>query len=216
MKISFNELYKRCVYSSIAHAVYTFREPFFAFEQSWDNKNFSFYINSTRGTISFDEGKQIVSAAARYESSNRIQLYPAKNAVDLFKGAPQDVVALAESEALQYLIDDVNGIQCPVATVAMWNKGNEITLSDSEDIFVEHGGDFILKLCNLNFNLVDHWQQEYELTSIESDLINNIFTSFMSNQQIVLNKESKKMLKKSKGKKQGLESLGEIGIKLKI
>lgn len=53
LQMTFNELYERCIYSSIAHAVANLRFPFFSYEQSWDGDNFSFKPDS-EGTISFD------------------------------------------------------------------------------------------------------------------------------------------------------------------
>ena len=215
IKISYRELYERCVLSSIAHAVYTFREPFFSYEQSWDKKNYSFCVGSTRGTISFDDTLGVAAGAVRDDKSERIKLYPQKNAYELFEAAPAAIIRLAKDEALEYLYDTIGEVTRPVATVALWNDGNDVILSDERSTFVGHGGEFILLLCDLSVDLGHYWREQYSLSDDELALVGMLTTAVLNGQTFTLPKNFKKMLKKSVGLKEGLEALDELGIDLR-
>lgn len=215
--ISFDTLYERCIYSSLAHAVYTFRDPFFAYEQSWDNLNYNFCFGSTRGTISFDKTHCVVAGAVREDISTRRQWYPSKQACELFASAPQDVFQLAKKETLEYLYDTIDDISCPVATAVMWHDGTQLFLSDEKQVFAKHGGNFVLLLSNPAFDLNQFWKNQYTLTREELILIDEISKSInKDNRLVTLPSEYKTMLKASNGFNEGLESLMELGIKIQF
>ena len=74
LKMTFNELYERCIYSSAAHAVANLRFPFFSYEQSWDGNNFSFKPGS-EGTISFDFDTKIIAGALKVILSRLVDTF---------------------------------------------------------------------------------------------------------------------------------------------
>lgn len=210
--ISYQVMYERCIYSSVAHAVYTFREPFFSFEQSWDNCNYSFYIGSVRGTITFDKTLNIFVGAAREEKSNRIRWYPKKQAIEFYKNAPHKVNEIAAKETLEYLYDDIDGILRPVITVSMWHDGKTLFISDDELNFSEHGGDLFLLLANKNIDLIEFWREQYSLTSDELLLIEELCENILHGVPIYASREKKNKLKKMIGATEGFESLAELGL----
>ena len=210
--ISFDLLYERCVYSSLAHAVFTFREPFFAYEQSWDNDNYSFYTGSTRGTISFQLTRRFAAGAARDDKSSRRSWYPMKHATELFSFAPREVLQLSQDETMEYLYDTINGVLCPIATVAMWHDGEKLYLSDPEAEFVQNGGSFFALLSDASFDLSEYWKNQYSLTDSEIVLVNQLKGAVHTGLPFIIPKPLAKNLKLSKGLKDGLESLLELGI----
>ena len=102
LHFTFEELYKRCIFASAAHAVANLKFPFFSYEQSWDGDNYSFKMSS-EGTISFDFSKKIIAGAGIDNESPRFMQYPEFQAIELFSDAPDRIRHLAEREALQYL-----------------------------------------------------------------------------------------------------------------
>lgn len=115
-----------------------------------------------RGTITF--AKDNCVAVFRNENSERLD----KNIsyLEYFKNAPVDVLRLAETEVLQYLLENVNENSQPVITTAFW--GNEVIKSDDKlDDFLENGGDIILVEFMKIEEAVKQWSLEYEFLEKE-------------------------------------------------
>ncbi len=207
-------LYFNCIYASVAHAVYVFKNPFFAYEQSWDGNNYSFQYGTARGTISFDAEADLIAGAARDDSSPRLSGYPEMNAASLFDEAPLPVKKLAVSETLQYLYDTKGGQKKPMATVSFWSEDNKIVLSDTMNDFSQNGGAFLLILTDSFENEKNFFLNEYEFNNEEIELVEMIYKSFLDgNKKIKLNRDWKYLLK-GKEYSEGHISLAEIGIHL--
>ena len=143
LQMTFDELYERCIYSSVAYAVANLRFPFFSYEQSWDGDNFSFKSGS-EGTISFDFEKKVIAGAIIDNESPRLGKYPDYQAIKLFSDAPDSIKQLADKEALQYLLFEIDGTVLPAATTAFWVDSEGLCIfDDSIDEFWENGGEFI-------------------------------------------------------------------------
>lgn len=57
-----NDLYKKCLYASIAHAVMTGKYPLLSDEIAWDGKNYLFQnMQGVRGVIAFYESGFVCS-----------------------------------------------------------------------------------------------------------------------------------------------------------
>lgn len=134
----------------------------------------------------------------------------------MFSGAPEDNYVLAQKEALEYLYDTVEGVVCPVATVAMWHDGKQLFLSDERSDFAKHGGSFLLLLSDPSVDLAAYWQQQYTLSNDELMLINELGRFVHSDTPVSLPKQYVKMLSKAKGLHEGLDSLHELGITVRL
>lgn len=157
--VDFSQLYENCVYSSIAHAIFVLREPFFSAEQSWDGINYCFNdFEGTRGTISFDLAAGIMAGAARDDKSERVNRYPRFKAIELFANAPENVKALAQRETLEYLYDEVNGSTQPTATIAFWSTGGEIVINEDIEEFRKNGGEYLFSISVSHNELRDYWR----------------------------------------------------------
>lgn len=215
--ISVDELFSNCLYSSIAHAVYTLKNPFFAYEQSWDDYNYSFHFGSSRGTFAFNLNNKIVAGAMRKEDSSRVFLYPNEmKAEDLFYKAPEDVRKLAVNETLMYLYDTIDDFTGPVATTGLWVIGDQLFLCENEETFLRHGGEYFEVLLNTQQDIKTYWEKQYTLSLKEIDLIEEVFQSCLKCSNTILLDRSYKSITKQKGYNEMLKCFSEIGITVKV
>lgn len=222
------QLYENCVYSSIAHALFVLREPFFAAERSWDGMNYSYNdFSGTRGTISFDFAAGIAAGAFRDEHSPLVERYPEFKAIELFAQAPENVRRLAENEALQYLFDERGGVTQPMATAAFWCAGGEVAFAGGREEFKMNGGEPFFELAVSRGELRAALAEGYSLNGEEAAAVELIFARFKEHAPIkrgevpfIAPKETKKRglfsKKNAVGDNNGFEeciaSLGELGI----
>ena len=88
--------------------------------------------------------KKIIAGAIIDNESPRFAQYPKYQAIELFSDAPDNIKQLADMEALQYLLFEIEGIVLPVATTAFWLDSEGLFIfDDSIDEFWENGGEFI-------------------------------------------------------------------------
>ena len=211
LKMTFNELYERCIYSSIAHAVANLRFPFFSYEQSWDGNNFSFKPGS-EGTISFDFDTKIIAGALKEFESPRFRQYPEFQAVELFSDAPESVRRLADKDALQYMFEEIDGVVLPVATTAFWLDSEGLSIfDDSIDEFWENGGEFIRYLLGPFGELKEYLKDYSDLSTEETALIEYLFDMKMKGNLLITKKDLSGVDKKSEGYDEFMESLAELG-----
>lgn len=183
--IDIAQLYDNCVYSSIAHALFVLKEPFFSASQSWDGMNYSFNdFCGTRGTISFDLAAGIAAGAARDDKSKRRSRYPQFKAIELFTNAPENVKQLAEKDALEYLYDEEDGVTQPMATVAFWSVGGEIVIDEDIEEFKANGGEYLFIISVGHDELRDYWQEQYELSEKELSAVDLIYERFKAREVI--------------------------------
>lgn len=214
--VDFSQLYDNCVYSSIAHAIFVLREPFFSAEQSWDGINYSFNdFEGTRGTISFDLSEGIMAGAVRDDTSTRLNRYPDFKAIKLFANAPENVKSLAQREALEYLYDEVNGSTQPTATIAFWSVGDEIVIDEDYEEFRKNGGEYLLAISVSHNELRNYWREQYELSGEELSAVDYIYERFKARKPISLDDVpviKQKQVEVSDGYEECLTSLEELGI----
>ncbi|MDE7398383.1 MAG: hypothetical protein K2N06_02540 [Oscillospiraceae bacterium] len=181
------QLYDNCVYSSIAHAVFILREPFFAAGQSWDGMNYSFNdFCGTMGTISFDPDGEIMAGAVRDDKSERVRKYPSFKAIQLFENAPDNVKQLARKETLEYLYDERDGITQPMATVAFWSIDGNIVIDEDIDLFRKNGGAYLFTIAVSYDELCSYWREEYHLSDDEASIVEYIYKCFANHEPIKL------------------------------
>lgn len=198
--IDFGKLYDNCVYSSIAHAIYVVKEPFFSAERSWDGMNYSYNdFSGTRGTISFDLAAGIAAGAFRDDHSPLVARYPDFKAIELFAQAPENVRRLAENEAIQYLLDEREGVTQPMATAAFWCVGGEVTFAGGREEFEANGGEHFFELAVSRDELRAALREGYSFNDEEAAAVELIFERFKANAPIkrlevplIASKETKK------------------------
>lgn len=178
------QIWRGSILASIAHAIMVAHFPEIANEHSWDGMNYSVQDSAgTRGTVTFHP--QYCVAAFRNEQSNRMTTGET-NAEKHFKGAPPPIIALAEVETLQYLLDNINGDVSPVITTAFWGVNHHIVTNDEYESMIENGG-FILETHVLDLGAaIDAWVEYYGMNEKQIILMKSIYERKVSNPRDVI------------------------------
>lgn len=176
-------LWKGCMLASLAHAIMVAHYPDLSNEHSWDGMNYSVQdTEGARGTITFHP--QYCVAAFRDDNSERVE--NRKKAVDYFKGAPREIVKLAETEALQYLLDSVDGKIVPVITTSFWGTDDKLFSTDSFDLLIKNGG-FLLENQAMNVkSSIDAWKEYYDMSIDQCSLLESIYNRRLVKQEGIL------------------------------
>lgn len=169
------KLWQGCILASIAHAIMVAHYPEVSNEHSWDGVNYNIQDSEgVRGTITFHS--EYCVGAFRNENSDRIKVINnGKQAKEYFVGAQKEIVNLAESEALQYLLEDVNGKVIPIITAAFWGVGeNLFTIDSAKDMY--QNGVFLLERQLMDFDRsIESWAEYYDMSSQQCELLKTIF-----------------------------------------
>ncbi|MFC4812915.1 hypothetical protein [Paenibacillus sp. GCM10023250] len=171
------QLWKGCILASIAHAIMVAHYPEISHEHSWDGINYSVQDSAgTRGTITFHT--QYCVAAFRDERSSRIS---SGDAGKYFLSAPSNIVELAEEEALQYLLDDINGQSTPLITTAFWSDGEKLYSHDSFPEMLRNGGDILeIQVMDID-SAIKSWVDYYDMNVEQVKLLRSIYEKKISN-----------------------------------
>jgi len=175
LNISIDELWNGCILASIAHAIMVAHYPDFSSEQSWDGINYSVQdYEGMRGTVTFYN--EYCVAAFRNENSIRLT-EPLKyaNAHKYFKGANSEILNLAENEALQYLLDDVDGKATPIITTAMWGDESILYTNDTNEEFLSNGGSLLYRQMMDVESAISAWKEYYDMTEQQIVLLKSIY-----------------------------------------
>lgn len=195
------------MYAAIVHAVTVGQYPEFNYEHSWDGYNYS--MNNSQGcraTITFHP--EYVIAVFQEKASIDIS----KSANDYLADMPDDILRIAESEALAYVLQNVSGEIRPVITAAFWGTWDELFSNQSWEDILQNGG-FILENQLLNHEQsLQSWNDYYELSDDEINLIESLFERKIKDEdsRIYLNAEEVKVLSGDIGECE--ESLRELNI----
>jgi hypothetical protein len=206
------QLWKGCILAGLAHAIMVAKYPLMANEQSWDNLNYSVQDSSgQRGTVSFARQKCV--AAFRNDNSERIN-----EIIDLerfFLGAPSDIVDLANKEALQYLLDEVEGKIKPLITTAFWADDSNIHMNDSvEEMFVNGGNLIAYQLMDTEMAIAA-WKETYDMNEEQIQLLKSIYERKIENPDspIILSQQEIRLLgEDDEGLEESRISFEEMGV----
>lgn len=210
------QLWQGCILASIAHAIMVAHYPEMSNEHSWDGMNYSTQDSSgTRGTITFSDKYYV--GAFRNDNSERLNN---KNGVlkyiQYFNGVSQDIIKLSEEEALQYLLEDINGKTIPVITTVFWGNENDGFSNDKINDFKENGG-FLLEVQMMEIDkAINEWKEYYEMTQKRVDLLISIYKRKENFPNEIITLSEKEIYKIGTEDKEGLYeskvSFEEIGI----
>lgn len=210
------QLWQGCILASIAHAIMVAHYPEMSNEHSWDGMNYSTQDSSgTRGTITFSDKYYV--GAFRNDNSERLNNKDGVlKYIQYFNGVPQDIIKLSEEEALQYLLEDINGKTIPVITTAFWGDENDGFSNDKINDFKENGG-FLLEVQMMEIDkAINEWKEYYEMTQKQVDLLISIYKRKENSPNEMITLSEKEIDKIGTEDKEGLYeskiSFEEIGI----
>ncbi|MEJ9115911.1 hypothetical protein LAV76_24410 [Bacillus paramobilis] len=192
LHIDKEQLWKGCILKSIANAIFVAHAPDFSHESSWDGFNYSMQDSQGgRGTITFHPDYTIV--CLQDVNSERIDEWI--DAANYFEGAPSEVIDIAKEEALQYVLEEVEGETVPFITAAFWIEESGAYSIDSFEEMEEHGG-FLLEIPLLDLQSAIERLEEYELTEEQIELLQLVYERKIKNpnEEIMLSKEEVAMI----------------------
>lgn len=170
LDINPKQLYEGCIQAAITHAVAVGMYPELNYEHSWDDINYC--MNDSQGcraTITF-HNEYIIAV---FQDIKKVNWNV--DALTFFKGASNEIIEIAQKEALQYVLDKVDGITKPVVTAAFWGNWDKLYSVQSFDSIVENGG-HIIRSQLLPYNrAMDEWCDYYDLDSEQISLIQKLF-----------------------------------------
>lgn len=207
------KLKQGCILASIAHAIMVAHYPDLSNEHSWDGINYNIQdSDGSRGTITFDS--EYCIGAFRNDNSDRIEII--NDAKNYFLDAPKEVIAIAESETLQYLLENLDGNIVPNITTAFWGFGNNIFTKDSLEEMYAKGGFLLEKQLMDLSSSIEYWVEYYDMSQKQCDLLKKIFDKKINSksENIILSQEDVIKIGTSniEGLKESRISFGEIGI----
>ncbi|KXY37454.1 hypothetical protein [Bacillus mycoides] len=213
LHINKEQLWKGCILKSIANAIFVAHAPDFSHESSWDGFNYNMQDSQGgRGTITFHPDYTIV--CLQDVNSERIDEWI--DAENYFEGAPSEVIDIAKEEALQYVLEEVEGETVPFITAAFWIEESGAYSIDSFEEMEEHGG-FLLEIPLLDLqSAIERLEEEYELTEEQIELLQLVYERKIKNpnEEMMLSKEEVAMIgtDDSEGLEVSKESFEELNV----
>jgi hypothetical protein len=216
-------LYNGCVFAAIVNAITIPRFPDLAFEHSWDGRNYSVQDGmGSRGTVSFSDIGYVGVFFDEHSKRSPYRKVSSYSVDSFFVGAPDALRNLAENEALQYVIDELNGIDQPVITAVFWSDGNNniIEYAVTWDDLVTDGGHLIERQLLPIDEAIARWRLDKDMTSTEIALAHSIYASRIGESTgiLALDLPTSTTLSRLTGTTENLESikesLGELNITL--
>ena len=213
LHIDREQLWKGCILNSIANAIFVAHDPDLSHESSWDGCNYSMQDSQGgRGTITFHPDYTI--ACLQDVNSERMDEWI--DATNYFEGAPSEVLEIAKEEALQYVLEEVEGETVPFITTAFWIEDSGAYSIDSFEEMEEHGG-FLLEIPLLDTeSAIERLEEEYELTEEQIELLQLVYKKKIQspNEEIKLSKEEVAMIgtEDSEGLEVSKDSFEEMNI----
>lgn len=209
MKISINpnQLYEGCIQAAITHAVAVGMCPELNYEHSWDGINYC--MNDSQGcraTITF-HNEYIIAVFQDIEKVNWNI-----DALTFFDGASNEIIEIAKNEALQYVLDEVDGVVKPVISAAFWGTWDSLNSVQSFDDIVKNGGHIICSQLLPYNDAMNEWRDYYDLDSKQISLIHKLFDAKINStsEAIILHDDEMKLLYGDL--EECLISLGELNI----
>ena len=172
ININPKRLYEGCIQAAISHAIAAGMYPELNYEHSWDGINYC--MNDSQGckaTITFHE-KYIVAV---FQDIKKVNWNT--DALAFFDGATKEMFEIAQNEALQYMLTNVDGVVKPVITAAFWGTWDKLNSVQTFDSIVENGGHIIRSQLLPYDNAMDEWRNYYDLDSNQISLIQKLFNA---------------------------------------
>ena len=205
------KLYEGCVFAAIVHAVTAGEYPELNYEHSWDGINYC--MNDSQGcraTITFhpDYIIAVFQDMSKYDFNMDLRM----DIQELLTEMPEDILELARAEALQYVLEDINGEIQPVITAAFWGTWEGLSSSQAWVEIWENGGYIIRNQLLSHQESLVQWDDYYGLNNEQMNLIESLYERKMQNRSnaIYMSDEEMKYLYGDIG--ECIESLQELNI----
>lgn len=164
-------LWEGCILTTIAHAIMVEEYLDLSNEQSWDGINYNVQDSSgCRGTITFHE-RYLVAVFQDINNKKMIEQCIKDGALSILNIQNKEIEEIASEEALQYVLDNVNGETVSIITAGFWGINSDIFCRD-EYKTVENNGAYIISNQIKGFD--ENLQALINYYDINSDLVRMI------------------------------------------
>ncbi|HAM63656.1 MAG: hypothetical protein A2Y20_07955 [Firmicutes bacterium GWF2_51_9] len=169
-------IWRNCILDTVVHALQNCIYPYFDYEKSWSNSNFS--INNSEGvraTITFYNN--VVLIGIRDESLENHFGFSDDN--DLVRNAPDMIKRIANDYTLQYLLVDENNKTLPAITAFLWiTDAKAVSKQKLSDLLVSGYKSISYIFLSID-ELIEYWRERYEFSDKQIDLVFEIYDIFM-------------------------------------
>ena len=170
INIESRKLYEGCIQAAITHAVAVGMYPELNYEHSWDGMNYC--MNDSQGcraTITF-HSKYIIAV---FQDIQKVDWNV--DTMAYFEEAEDDIIKIAKEEALQYVLENVDGVVKPVITAAFWGTWEQLDSMQSFDEIFENGGYILEKQLRPYNKAAELWKEDYDLDEKQIDLVRVLY-----------------------------------------
>lgn len=169
------QLWRGALLTTIAHAMWVTQYPTLAYEVSWDGLFYSRQnTQGTYGTIAFVKNGLV--GVFRDDKSPRAPWNGEEQysvAVGL-AGLPSRLAEPAET-ALQYILDEHNGVTAPIMTAAFWSDGDGISAAEPWADVLIHGAHLVQIEAMGTEEALDELHAQYEWSEPAMVLLQRLF-----------------------------------------
>lgn len=211
------DLWRGCVFATIAHAIFVAHHPELANEQFWDGLNYN--IQDSQGTIGTITFAKTGTVAAFFDSRSRRSPLSSEEEYDIaarLTEMPANLRTLAENESLQYLIQEYQGAYIPIITTVFWSDGGCLAAAEPWEEVFSNGGHLVRSQLYTINEATDIWRSHYALSTMQVKLLRSLFDQKLSAGEapVVLSARDKDMLSDqgSEGLVQSRDILSGIAI----
>lgn len=211
------QLWSGAILNTIAHAVWIFADPLLSYEKSWDGSNYCVQNSmGARGTVTFSDENVIGVFFDENSPRNPLRSGAEYNLLTFFRGANPELVALAQNEALQYILSEYNGTLTPIITSAFWNEGEFLTAAEPWSEVIFHGAHLIRADTLDTTSAIAELQSAYDFSSSQINFVQSLFDRKMKapHSNILVDSKEFEILKENgdEGITESCNLLATIGI----
>lgn len=203
------------ILGTIAHAVWVARQPLLPAAQSWDGQNY--LLDNSSGTIAtVTFGNRDIFAAFFDAKSQRNPFVSGEGyTIDPYlDSVPVELLSLARSETLEFMIQEYNGADMPIITASFWSVGHNLVAAEPWVDVRENGGHILRIQLMDDENALAEWRKELQLSAQQIDLVRTLYERKRVNPDVrfTLADTEKRVLAPERGEVECREIFASIGI----
>lgn len=175
-QISPRQLRNGAIIATLAHAIWVARHPELAGEQSWDGINYN--VQDTQGAIGTITFAPAGVVAVFFDANSPRSPFRSPRGYDtkrFFRGIPDELMRVAEAEALQYVIQEYASEDAPIITAAFWGEGDTLSAAEPWSEVFANGAHLVHRqMLGVDQSIVE-WQAYYQLTPAQVELLRSLY-----------------------------------------
>jgi len=179
----------------IAHAIWMAYAPEFEHTRSWSGSSYcSSDSGGTFGAVAFGADCLVGLFFDAHSSNNPHQAGGTYQLAPILGDMPDAARALAESDAMPFMLQDFEGTPVPIITAALWSEGDDLWAPLHWMTLRDHGALLVrMELLGAEEGIAE-WQSNYELTEPETALLASLAARKLArpDERLILTAEEKR------------------------